>query len=235
MTSETAQTQAKNVRPSWVAPVVLAAVALIAGLSWLALRLTGEDNPARQAAGETYKGTPLDGEAPDFTLVDHRGQLVILSGLRRNPLVLAFMDARCTDTCPLTALEFRTVHERLGTDRARVAFVAVNVNAKYHDTADVRAFTDKYRLDELTRWHFLTGVPDELRPVWSAYQIGVEEIPGKQEFQHTSGVYIIDAKGRMRWYVSTPLKENDLAAGWNGPKLRDILVDHIRQLLEEEG
>src|SRR5260370_5020192 len=57
-----------------------------------------------QASNNGIGGFPLSGRpAPDFKLTDQFGQTVSLSSLRGREVVLAFIDARCTTLCPLTA------------------------------------------------------------------------------------------------------------------------------------
>lgn len=52
---------------------------------------------------QSYEGTELSGEAPNFQLTDQNGSPVNLSDFRGNVVVLTFMDSKCQDTCPLTA------------------------------------------------------------------------------------------------------------------------------------
>lgn len=184
-----------------------------------------------------YQGTRLDGPAPDFRLTDHRGQSVALSDFRGQVVLLTFMDAVCTETCPLTSLELRKAHHLLGegalfdvTDQ--LAFLGVNVNVDYNRQADGQAFTNKFALDVIPSWHFLTGTAQEQRSVWQAYDIDVYKTdPDEEEYQHTPGVFIIDQNGELRWYVSVPLLLEGLVEAWRGPALAELLVKHVRPLL----
>lgn len=182
-------------------------------------------------APNVYQGTELAEPAPDFRLVDQNGAPVALSGFRGKVVVLAFFDSRCDETCPLTAAELRRVNRSLEEDAERIAFLGVNVNAVFNTPEDVAKFTEEQRLDEILSWHFLTGRPEELRPVWQAYSIAVVAQPGQDDFQHTPGVFIIDQAGNKRWYVSTPLSDEGLVASWTGPRLGELLVRYILELL----
>ena len=193
----------------------------------------GSSSDGHTHSPSEYAGTALDRPAPDFTLTDQHGREVSLSDFQDNMVVLTFMDTKCTDTCPLTALEFRTAHASLAEMARDVVFIGVNVNVTHNGIADVNEFTVKQRLTELTNWHFLTGPEEQLQPVWADYQIEVREISGAEEFGHTPGVYVIDATGEIRWYVSTPLIEENLIEEWQGPRLSDILVHRIQELVAE--
>lgn len=109
----------------------------------------------------------------------------------------------------------------------------MNVNKDYNDIEDAKTFTLRYRLDEIPNWYLLTGTEEELRPVWANYNIQVEAIPGSDEYSHTPGDYIIDSSGEFRWYVSVPLITELLIDDWDGPRLSDILLDRINELMTE--
>jgi cytochrome oxidase Cu insertion factor (SCO1/SenC/PrrC family) len=206
----------------------LIAVLVLTGCS------AGADTSYNSSPSTVYEGTKLEGAAPDFRLVDHQGKSVALSDFRGKVVVLAFMDTRCDETCPLTAFELRTAYNSLGNIQEDVIFLGVNVNSNFNRPEDAAAFTAQHRLDEIATWHFLTGDPEDLEPVWEAYSIEVRppEEPDEEDFEHTPGVYIIDRDGNLRWYVSTPLEEEGLVSPWNGPRLGEIMAKRVVEILE---
>lgn len=176
---------------------------------------------------QRYEGTALDGVAPDFRLTDQKGIPIALSDLRGKIVVLAFLDPRCTDVCPLTAQHFRQASAALGEDASRVAFLAVNVNPSANSVKDVADATTRWGIDTLPSWHFLTGNPEELPLIWSAYNVaGGGEKHGKPgEVEHTPGVYIIDPSGVKRWYISMSF---DPALPFT-----EVLVQRVHAILRE--
>jgi cytochrome oxidase Cu insertion factor (SCO1/SenC/PrrC family) len=173
-----------------------------------------------------YEGTRLEGLAPDFQLVDQRGTSVALSDFRRKVVALAFLDPKCTDACPVTANEFRLTSEALGRNATRVAFLVVNVNPTANSVADVAAATERWGVQELPGWHYLTGSREALESIYQAYHVLVEGPPKPDkpdELQHTPGVYLIDKAGKKRWYVSTAFDPSR--------SLSELLVKHIHRLL----
>jgi cytochrome oxidase Cu insertion factor (SCO1/SenC/PrrC family) len=143
------------------------AVLALAGCS------SGADASHDSSSSTVYQGTKLEGPAPDFRLVDHQGAHVALSDFRGKVVVLAFMDSRCDETCPLTAYELRTAYNSLGNNQEDVVFLGANVNKNFNKPEDAAAFTVQHRLGEIPTWHFLSGDPEELEPVWEAYSIEV--------------------------------------------------------------
>ena len=203
----------------------------LAGAPW-----TSGGRGADGAGEEEYRGTPLNGEpAPDFRLVDQTGQARTLSDFRGKVLTLAFLDPACTDVCPLTAFHFQMVQRRLGERGEDAAFLAVNVNAR----ANVAVGTQRWGMEGLTGWHFLTGSREELEPVWKAYYVEAEAGPKPwkpDEQAHTPGVYVIDQAGRLRWYISVPFqvpfRGGADGAIWQGLPLAEVLHDRVLELLD---
>lgn len=211
----------------------LMAVAVVAaGAGWYAGDGAGDSSPI--ASAQSYGGTPLSGAAPDFRLVDQRGEAIALPELRGRVVLLAFLDPNCTDICPLTAHHFGLVAEQLGAAAGEVAFLAVNVNPGANGVEDVARATEKWQIADLASWHFLTGSAEELRPVWLAYTVeaGNPKTGKPGEVAHSPGVYVIDRRGERRWYVSIP-QDALLGAPWEGPAFDELLLQHVETLLEE--
>jgi protein SCO1 len=181
---------------------------------------------------QTYEGTKLSGESPDFQLTDQNSSQVNLSDFQGQVVVLTFIDAKCTDTCPLTAAHFRETYRQLGENEAKqVVFLGVNVNVEESDVSDVLETTHSWYLDEIPSWHFLTGSPEVLQTVWKDYGVSATHSHNSDAIMHTPGTFLIDPQGQKRWYISTIVPgeaDSDLAL-----PLSDLLLNHIREMLAE--
>ncbi len=176
---------------------------------------------------ESYQGTELSGEAPDFQLTDQNGSEKNLSDFRGKLVVLTFMDSKCKDTCPLTAAQFRQTYRQLDqTEASQVAFIGVNVNAEANKVTDVAEITKTWHLEEIPSWHFLTGDREDLAAIWKTYGVAVSPSADGKEIMHTPGVFLIDPSGQKRWYISTPFS-TDLTL-----PLSELLITHIREILQ---
>ena len=181
---------------------------------------------------QTYEGTEMSGEAPDFSLTDQNGSVIDLFEFRGKVVVLTFMDSKCQDTCPLTAAQLRQAYRQFDRNEAnQVAFIGINVNNETNTIADVYEITKTWRLEEIPSWHFLTGSRQELETIWRDYGIAVVSNPDGNEIMHTPGVFLIDPSGQKRWYVSTVISgvgNTELTL-----PLSDLLLKHIREILRE--
>lgn len=141
--------------------------------------------------------------APNFTLVDQKGQPVSLSQFRGKVVALEFMDSKCIDICPIISQEFVDAYHDLGTRASKVVFVGVNVNAANASVADVASFTAEHGLGGIPNWYYLTGSPAALKAVWNAYGVQVQVDPKTGVVLHSNPLYFIGPRGHER-YVATP-------------------------------
>jgi protein SCO1 len=199
----------------------------ILGLLLFALLVVAYLGTLRARPTSQYEGTPLHGTATDFSLVDQQGASTSLSALRGHIVVLTFLDTQCHDVCPQTAGQLRAAYRELGSQASSVVFLAVNVNLDANAQSDVAAATKTWQLTEIPTWHFLRGSPAELQAVWKAYGIAVAGSASDGDLLHTASVYIIDASGEKRWYISDSIAAADQVV----TPLNDLIVKHVRQLL----
>jgi cytochrome oxidase Cu insertion factor (SCO1/SenC/PrrC family) len=200
---------------------LLSALMLIAGvLVYFSL--------SSQGRTESYQGTELSGEAPDFQLTNQNGFLVSLSDFRGKVVVLTFMDSTCKDTCPLTAAQFRQASQQLDQiEASQVVFMGVNVNVEANKVAEVAEITKTWHLEEIPSWHFLTGSREDLQGVWKDYGVAVSPSADGKEIMHTPGIFLIDPSGQKRWYISTPFSSGDTDLTL---PLSELLLKHIREI-----
>ena len=142
--------------------------------------------------------TPLDGTAPPFSLTDQHGRAVTLASLRGKVVLLTFLDPVCTSTCPLIAQEFRQAGQQLAGDSGHVELVAIVTNPVDYQLGYTQAFDRQENLDNVPNWLYLTGSPDQLRPVWHGYGIAADIEPAGSMIGHSEITYVIDQAGRTR-------------------------------------
>ena len=131
--------------------------------------------------------------APAFTLRDQTGRSVSLTALRGRAVVLAFMDSRCRQACPvegkMIAAAVRQVRRA-----ARPQLLVVSVDPAGDTPTSIRRATRAWRLPGGVRW--LVGSRAALRRVWHLYDIAV--LPTAGDILHSTAVYVIDPRGDER-------------------------------------
>lgn len=150
--------------------------------------------------------------APDFSLKDQDGKVISLSALKGRVLTITFLDSHCRQLCPLAGDQLGTAQRALGS-KSPMTLLVISV-APATDTSDSeRAFATTHHWTG--EWHWLTGTPDQLAPIWKAYSIAVQNSP--DNVLHSSVVYLVDRNGFER-------------AGWAAGLQPDLLTHDVRLL-----
>jgi cytochrome oxidase Cu insertion factor (SCO1/SenC/PrrC family) len=183
--------------------ITTSALVIITVAAWGATLLIIHRHQATvKASNNGIGGFPLSGRpAPDFKLTDQFGQAVSLSSLRGREVVLAFIDARCTTLCPLTAEILYDAKAQLGSSAAKqIALVAINANPTATSIPEVQAWSIKHGM--LHQWLFLTGTAKQLQSVYRLYQV-YDQVGSDGSSIHDPATFIIDAKGREQLFFET--------------------------------
>lgn len=152
--------------------------------------------------------------APDFTLTNQEGRPVRLADLRGKPVLLTFIYTTCPDVCPLVTADMvriqGVVKGRGGPD---VFFLSVTTDPEVDRPDVMKAYAERHGAD-LTSWAFLTGAPEEMQAVWSAYGVKVRR-RARGLVEHTGITLLIDPQGRIRfryrgWSLDGPTVVSDI-------------------------
>ena len=200
--------------PRWKTLLVVGVVAVLA----LLLTILRGTSQLGGSATTVQRATPtlqLQGgadmrlhPAPAFTLTDQQGQVVTAQSLRGRVIILTFLDATCTQQCPLmVAYLNQTVQGLSAQEAGDVVWVAISVNPN-NTAAQATAFLQKYHAQMTMR--FLLGTQAQLAPLWKAYYIGAQ--PGQTNVVHSTGVYLIDQQGRERMWFDPGFDPKALSA-----------------------
>jgi cytochrome oxidase Cu insertion factor (SCO1/SenC/PrrC family) len=118
---------------------------------------------------------------------------VSLRAERGRTVVLAFMDSRCRQVCPL---EGRILARAVaGLPRgSRPALLVVSVDPWADTSASARIAASHWGF--VGSWHWLFGSRAELAQVWRSYRIYVKR--AASDIVHSDAVYVIDRSGYER-------------------------------------
>ncbi|MCZ6714085.1 MAG: redoxin domain-containing protein [Deltaproteobacteria bacterium] len=143
---------------------------------------------------------PLD-VAPDFELIDHRGNRFSLSDLRGSAVLLDFVFTRCKGPCPILTAAHAELQLRLPPAIARrTHLVSVSIDPIYDTPKRLRAYGEA-RGANLERWSFLTGSTEAVQKVLTDYHIGTTR-EQNGTLAHVVVTFLIDPEGRIaRRYI----------------------------------
>lgn len=184
-----------------------AAASVLLIVSGAALALAATRYAPGSGADATARRPAVNGDAvwkagtrpaPSFDLTDQRGRSVSLASLRGRPLLLTFLDSKCTTLCPIVGHQLGVVERHLGGQPVRLIIVSVDPADTRHTVA---AAARKWGWHG--HWQWLMGTPAQLAPVWRAYGIGVQ--PTATDIAHSMAVYVIDGQGNERAGFLPPL------------------------------
>ena len=153
--------------------------------------------------GPAFKGQTRGGAAPDFTLTDQNGQPFRLSDQKDRVMLLYFGYTYCPDVCPTSLSDFKQVYQILGTDAGRVRVVFVTVDPERDAPPRLKQYLAIFGSD--SAFVGLSGTPEQLAPVYKAYDITHEKVPSKTDprdyfMNHTAATFVIDRAGQ--WQVT---------------------------------
>jgi len=191
--------------------LVLGAVAAV-GAGVGALRSTSRSgaSPQAQPGAGLYRGSepPPGLRIADVTLHSYRRGTVTLRAQEGKIVVLAFLDSKCTDTCPIIAAVIgRTWPLLTPSDKAQVRVYAISVNPLVDTPASVHSFLAARRASAAIDW--LVGPIRTMRPVWHAFGVLPATETGNNDL-HSADVRVFDRRGI---WVSTQHAGVDLSPG----------------------
>jgi protein SCO1/2 len=95
------------------------------------------------AGGESL---PKIGPAPEFTLTRQDGKRLALRELRGKVLVITFIFASCTDTCPLLTAKMAGLQSRLGPAFGpQVFFLSITVDPERDTPAVLKRYAEAHK------------------------------------------------------------------------------------------
>ena len=169
--------------------VGVAALALAAAVTAGVLLLRSGGEPG------DYRGSrpPVGMMLPDFTLPDYEGERVSTRELRGTVVLVTFLDAQCTEACPIIASQVaRTVDRLTPEERDEISPIAISTDPEEDTPAVVRSFLEKSRA--VGRLRYLVAPVERLRPVWEDFQI-LASLDTGIDTLHSAPVRIYDREG----------------------------------------
>jgi protein SCO1/2 len=175
--------KARTARPLVI--VAAFSASLVVGLVLMLWAMGGLKNVATPAA----IGGP-------FQLTDQSGQIVTDKILQGRPTLIFFGFTHCPDVCPTSLFEISEVLRAMGGDADRVNAWFVSVDPERDTASAMKEYLSSFD----THLKGLTGTPEQVAKVISAYRVYARKVPlkdGDYTMDHTALIYLMDRDGRF--------------------------------------
>ena len=131
-----------------------------------------------------------------FGGVTKPGQTVTDKNLLGKPTIIFFGFTHCPDVCPTSLFEISEVLRAMGPDAGKVNAYFISVDPERDTTAAMKDYLSSF--DPTLKG--LTGTPEEIAKVISAYRVYAKKVPlkdGDYTMDHTALIYLMDRNGKF--------------------------------------
>ena len=158
----------------------------------------------------TFKATDISGVdwgSGDFELTAHTGKPVKATDFQGKVVIMFFGFTHCPDVCPPTMAKLAVLMKRLGDDAQRVQVLFVTVDPENDTVKQLAGFVPQFNPTFIG----LTGTDKEIAAVASEYKVAYGKNPKNPTYgDHSTGILIKDAKGKLRLLVKNDVPVEDL-------------------------
>lgn len=146
-----------------------------------------------------------------FQLVDQTGQAVTEKNLQGKPTIVFFGFTHCPDVCPTALFEMSEILRAMGKDANRVNAYFVSVDPERDTPEIMKSYLSSFD----PNLKGLTGSPEQVAGVISAYRVYAKKVPmkdGDYTMDHTALIYLMDREGRFVAPFNIKRKPEEAAA-----------------------
>jgi len=131
-----------------------------------------------------------------FQLTDQSGQTVTEKSLQGRPTLIFFGFTHCPDVCPTALFEISELLHAMGNDADRVNAYFVSVDPERDSKEAIKDYLSSFD----PHLKGLTGDPEAIAKVLSAYRVYAKKVPlkdGDYTMDHTALTYLMDRDGKF--------------------------------------
>jgi protein SCO1/2 len=158
----------------------------------------GEEKADIKQSGSPYQLAVIN-QAPDFVLVDIKGQRVSLKDLKDKIKVISFIYTSCPDACPIVTARLsrlQAILKKEGVLGEKVRIVSISFDPDRDTERQLKRYADGFKANS-DSWLFLRGTQEQTKKVLSDYDIWLKKLDDGT-IDHVMRVYLVDGKDRIR-------------------------------------
>ncbi|MBK9521965.1 MAG: SCO family protein [Rhodocyclaceae bacterium] len=165
-------------------------------------------------------GTEIGSASLTQVLKDQTGKPRKLSDYQGKVIVIFFGYTQCPDVCPTVLAKMRDVMAQLGNDAEKVQVVFVTIDPERDTQELLSQYVPAFHPSFVGMYGDAAATASIAKDFKVFYQKHPGTTAGGYTMDHSSGSYVIDAKGKLRLY----LKHEDTAP---------LIAQDIKRLLAE--
>ncbi len=123
-------------------------------------------------------------------LIDQNGHRFVLPDLRGRPLIVTFVDAHCTQACPLINARFARAQDLFAQQHLDARLLTITLDPEHDSPAVMRELAQRFGADS-RRWLLASGPPRDVRTIMREFRVVAGD-------EHTTFVYVFDRNGALR-------------------------------------
>jgi cytochrome oxidase Cu insertion factor (SCO1/SenC/PrrC family) len=159
------------------------------------------------AVGKAQIGGP-------FSLIDHTGKRVTDKDFHGHYLLVFFGFTFCPDVCPAALQVMAAALERVGSKAAAITPLFITIDPERDTPERLAQYVQSFH----PRLIGLTGTPDEIRAVASAYRVFHKKVKPENAssdyaMEHTSIIYLMDPTGEFVTHFTHATPVDAMVAG----------------------
>jgi protein SCO1/2 len=131
-----------------------------------------------------------------FQLTDQSGATVTEKNLQGKPSIIFFGFTHCPDICPTSLFEMSEILRAMGKDADRVNAYFISVDPERDSKDAMKDYLSSFD----PHLKGLTGAPEAVAKVLSAYRVYAKKVPlkdGDYTMDHTALTYLMDRDGKF--------------------------------------
>jgi protein SCO1 len=134
---------------------------------------------------------------PDFAFVNQDSQIVTNAAFEGRAYVVDFFFTSCPTICPKVKREMLRLYERYKNEN-RIAFLSHSIDVRRDTVGRLREYARGLGVSA-PKWHFVTGVKDDLYGIADDYfSVAIEDPNAPGGFDHSGRLILVDARRRVR-------------------------------------
>jgi protein SCO1 len=187
-----------TVKTSTLVALFAAALLALCALVVVSLAVGRGGKSGKHPAGPAFDGPvmPAGTRAPDFTLHDQYGRPIRMAAFRGETVIVSFLYADCTSSCPAQAQQIKGALDDLN---QKIPVLAISVDPPNDTPASIAHFNAEQGVTGRIRW--AVGSRPELAKVWRAFGVTGQS----NQAEHLSHILLVDRRGYER--VGFPAQE----------------------------